>query len=217
MRPWFSLSIRETEKPEAEVNPGDSQSNVDSEISQHWSNTTPSSTGLFNQSETHKRELLFPSLLLSLIFFFSFQIRVRIIILSPLGKKQTGKTKKAAAGRASSYLSISSCLCLPPPHLSFSFLSASPLLWGNHVDLYEIWSVSAKNKRTAHSVSCPPSLSVLCCNPPSCSPSPIFISPSYLHLSLHITPSTSLPPSPSPSIHFWWRPSGLSLINGSLP
>lgn len=33
--------------------------------------------------------------------------------------------------------------------------------------------------------------SVLCCNPPSCSPSLAFISPSYLHLSLYITPSNS--------------------------
>ena len=147
--------------------------------------------------------------------FFSFQITVRIIILSPLGKKQTGKTKKAAAGRASSYLSISSCLCLPPPHLSFSFLSASPLLWGNHVDLYEIWSVSAENKRTAHSVSCPPSRSALCCNPPSCSPSPIFI---FSFLSASLTSHHSLQHSSSISIsriHFWWLSSGFSFIHGS--
>lgn len=64
----------------------------------------------------------------------------------------------------------------------------SLLLRSNHVDLYEIWSVSAKNKCTAHPVSCLPSLSVLCCNPPSCS----FHSPYFL-LFIYTSRFTSLP------------------------
>lgn len=55
-------------------------------------------------------------------------------------------------GRASSYLSISLCLRSSATSLHFIPLCA-PLLWGNHVDLYEIWSVSEKNKLTAHSLS----------------------------------------------------------------
>lgn len=97
--------------------------------------------------------------------------------------------------RASSYLSDSSRLRSTPPRLSFSFLSAPPLLWGNRVDLYEIWSVSAKNKLAAQSASCPTSLSLLCCNPPSCSPSLNCIFASYLHS--HIALSYTVPLSSS--------------------
>lgn len=115
--------------------------------------------------------------------------------VGPLRGKHISKTKKAAVRRASSYLSDSSCLRSTPPGLSFSFLSAPPLLWGNRVDLYEIWSASAKNKLATQSVSCPTSLSLLCCNTPSCSSSLNCISAPYLHL--HITLSCSLPLSSS--------------------
>lgn len=64
-----------------------------------------------------------------------------------------------------------------------------PLLWGNRVDLYEIWSVSAKTS-SLRNLSCPTWLSLLCCNPPSCSPSLNCISASYLHF--HITLSCAL-------------------------
>lgn len=115
--------------------------------------------------------------------------------VGPLRRRNIIKTKKAAVRRASSYLSDSSRLCSTPPRLSFSFLSAPPLLWGNRVDLYEIWSVSAKNKLTAQSVSSLTSLSLLCCNLHLVLPSFICISASYLHF--HITLSCSLPLSSS--------------------
>lgn len=183
------------------MNPGDSQSNVYSEISKHWSSTTSSSEGRFIQSGTHKRELLFPSLLLPLILFFSFscQITVRIIILSPLREKKTNRKNKETSCREGKQLFINFIVSLLasasslPSHSSLRPPCYEAIMWiFMKSDLYQ-----QKNKRTAHSVSCPPSLSLLCCNPPSCSPSPIFISPSYLDLSHHITPSNALPPSPS--------------------
>lgn len=67
-------------------------------------------------------------------------------------KKNKNKTKKAAAGRVSSYLSISLCLWLPPPHISISFLSASPcyeaVMWiFMKSDLYQ------QNTSTLHTLS----------------------------------------------------------------
>lgn len=153
------------------MNPGERQSHV-----------TTTSTGSFSQSQISLTFITTALIFSSNLISYSHKVRGR----GSIEGKNISKTKKAGARRVSSYLSDSSCLHSTPPCLSLSFLSAPPLLWGNRVDLYEIWSVSAKNKLAAQSVSCPTSLSLLCCNPPSCSPSLNCISASYLHF--HITP-----------------------------
>lgn len=111
--------------------------------------------------------------------------------------------------RASSHLSVSSCLCLPPPPLSFSFLPVSPSLWGNHVDLYEIWSVSAKTS-TLHNLS--PSPWGLFCNPPSYSPSPFF----YISFLAAFLTSLSLNLFCHLKYTFWQLSSYLSFTYGCL-
>lgn len=143
-------------------------------------------------SPNHKWELLFPSLLLSLISFF--QITVGINYIKPFGEELTGKTKKAAAGKASSYLSISTCHCLPLPHL---IPLCVPLV--TRQSCGSLWNlICISKKRSLHSLS--PALllyrfSVATLHLVLLSSSCFF--PSCLHLSLHTNPSSSAPPSAS--------------------
>lgn len=165
------------------MNPGDSQSNVDSWISQNWSSTTPSDIEPFIQSETHKWELLFPSLLLSLIFFSYVQITDRLITLSPFG----GKTTDHSWGECQQlFINFIMSLLASTPSLHLILLCVPLVMRQSSGSLWNLICISKKQAQCTLLVSCLPSFSS------QLQPSILF---SFIHLYFSfLSPSlTSLP------------------------